>query len=116
MTAKKTTKTKTTTEAPKVASMRIAKKGKKQVDRKAGAKKPSALDAAALVLSETGHAMRCKEMIDMMAERGYWKSPGGRTPHSTLCSAILREINSKGTDARFRRTERGKFTLSQASS
>jgi len=44
-----------------------------------------------------------------MAEKGYWTSPGGQTPHATLYSAILRELKTKGADARFRKTERGKF-------
>ncbi len=30
---------------------------------------------------------------------------------STLYSAILREIGTKGQDARFKKTERGKFAL-----
>ena len=38
-----------------------------------------------------------------------WFSPKGVTPHATLYSAILREINTKGKDARFKKTERGKF-------
>jgi hypothetical protein len=74
------------------------------------AKKLSALDAAARVLSESGQPMNCQEMIEAMAAKGYWSSPGGKTPSSTLYSAILRELKSKGSDARFRKTERGKFT------
>ncbi len=42
---------------------------------------------------------------------GYWSSPGGKTPHATLYSAILREIRKKGKDARFKKTERGRFEL-----
>jgi len=75
------------------------------------AKKPSAIDAAAKVLGEHGQAMSCKEMIDVMAAKGYWTSPGGKTPYATLCSAILREIAAKGKDARFKKSERGKFAL-----
>jgi hypothetical protein len=30
-------------------------------------------------------------------------------PVATLCSAILSEINTKGKDARFKKTERGYF-------
>ncbi len=55
--------------------------------------------------------MNCKEMIDAMAAKKYWSSPGGKTPHATLYSAILREINTKGKDARFKKSERGKFVL-----
>ena len=74
-------------------------------------KKPSAIDAAARVLAETGEAMNCQEMIQAMAEKRYWTSPGGKTPHATLYSSILRELQTKGKDARFKKTERGKFTV-----
>jgi hypothetical protein len=72
-------------------------------------KKLSALDAAARVLREAGSAMNCQQMIQVMAEKGYWTSPGGKTPAATLYSAILRETQTKGSAARFRKTERGKF-------
>ena len=74
-------------------------------------KKLSALDAAARVLGESGQPMNCQEMIETMATKGYWTSPAGKTPGATLSSAILRELKMKGADARFRKTERGKFTL-----
>jgi hypothetical protein len=48
-------------------------------------------------------------MIDAMAAKGLWKSPEGKTPDRTLYAAILREIVTKGKDARFKKTERGKF-------
>ena len=73
-------------------------------------KKLSALEAAARVLGEKGQAMNCQEMIEAMASKGYWSSPGGKTPSATLYSSILRELKTKGADARFRKTERGKFT------
>jgi hypothetical protein len=72
-------------------------------------KKLSALDAAAKVLGEAGQAMTCQEMIAAMAAKGYWTSPGGQTPAATLYSALLRELTTKGADARFVKTERGKF-------
>jgi hypothetical protein len=65
--------------------------------------------AAAKVLAEDGGALNCQEMIDAMAAKGYWTSPGGKTPAATLYSAILREISAKGNEARFKKTERGKF-------
>src|SRR5262245_40548720 len=71
----------------------------------------SALDAAAKVLAETGQPMRCTELIAAMAAKGYWTSPGGKTPASTLYSALLRELKTKKDQARFRKTERGKFGL-----
>ena len=72
-------------------------------------KRVSALDAAAQVLQASGQAMRSQELIAAMAEQGLWSSPNGKTPHATLYAAILREINDKGGDARFRKVERGKF-------
>src|SRR2546429_3439625 len=52
-------------------------------------------DAAAKVLGEQGKPMNCQEMIDAMAAKGYWTSPGGKTPSATLYSAILRELKTK---------------------
>ena len=72
-------------------------------------KKLSALDAAAKVLNEARRPMNCQELIALMANKGLWTSPGGKTPQATLYSAILREIKTKGKEARFTKTERGKF-------
>jgi hypothetical protein len=69
----------------------------------------SAPDAAAKVLAEAGQAMKCQELIAAMAAKGYWTSPGGKTPAATLYSAMLREITAKGAASRFVKTERGKF-------
>jgi hypothetical protein len=71
----------------------------------------SALDAAAKVLAETVQSLSCPELITAMTARGYWSSPKGRTPASTLYSAILRELQNKGEQSRFVKTRRGKFTL-----
>jgi hypothetical protein len=86
-------------------------KAKKVKESKA--KKISALDAAVRVLEEAGQPMTCAEMIEAMAAKGYWTSPGGKTPAATLYSAVLREIAAKGKDARFVKTERGKFRLAR---
>lgn len=82
--------------------------------REAKPKAMSALDAAAKVLAEAGTAMNCKEMIEAMAAKGYWTSPGGKTPAQTLYAAILRETQAKGKDARFAKAERGQFALNGA--
>ena len=66
-----------------------------KVNKQPKAKKTSALDAAAKVLGEQGKPMNCQEMIDAMAAKGYWTSPGGKTPSATLYSAILRELKTK---------------------
>jgi hypothetical protein len=75
-----------------------------------GKKKLSCLDAAAQVLAESNEPMNTKEMIDAMQSQGLWTSDAP-TPHATLYSAILREIQKKGDEARFRKTERGKFEI-----
>jgi hypothetical protein len=107
MSAKKTTKTQAPADAAKKApKAKATKPAKTTLDAPAKATKLSAIDAAAKVLSENGKAMNCKEMIDAMAAKGLWTSPGGKTPHATLYAAILREINDKGAEARFE-----KFTL-----
>ena len=73
-------------------------------------KRMSGLDAAAKVLAESGEPMTAKEVTDAAEAKGYWKSPGGKTPHATVYSAIIREIAQKGDESRFCKTERGKFT------
>jgi hypothetical protein len=108
MSAKKTTKP---AKAPKAKAAKAPKAAKKPAKAKGDAKpkRTSALDAAAKVLADSGEPMNCKALIDAMAKKGLWTSPGGATPWATLYSAILRHINEKGKDARFVKTERGKF-------
>ncbi len=65
---------------------------KAKAKKEAMPKKTSCLDAAAKVLAEEGRPMTCQEMIEAMAAKGYWTSPGGKTPSATLYSAILREL------------------------
>ena len=77
--------------------------------KSAAAKKYSALDAAALVLRESGQPMSCPELIAQMAAKGYWSSPKGKTPASTLYAAIAREVKLKGTASRFTKTGPGRF-------
>ena len=90
-------------------------KGKKTTVAKTANKKPrqtmSDLDAAVKVLSETNEALNCQQMIERMESKKYWVSPGGLTPAQTLYSSILRELQNKGAEARFLKTERGHFTV-----
>ena len=72
--------------------------------------KTSGLDAAAKVLEEAGEPLSCKAIVERAFEAGYWRSDG-KTPAATVYSAILREIQKKGDESRFRKVERGKFTL-----
>lgn len=93
-------------ETPPAESKTAAKPKAAKADKP---KRTSALDAAAKVLAEAGEPLNTKQMVEAMAEKGYWTSPGGKTPHATLYSAILREINGKGSESRFIKSERGKF-------
>jgi hypothetical protein len=86
----------------------------KKPTKKATAKKLSALDAAAQVLTEGGGSMTTKEMIEAMAQKNLWQSPNGKTPAATLYSAILREVTTKGKDSRFQKPEPGKFAATGA--
>ena len=100
--------TKKTTKTPKAEKTPKAKKPAKTSAEEG--RKLSCLDAAAKVLGESKEPMNTKEMIEAMAAKKYWTSPGGKTPSATLYSAILREL-AKGKESRFKKTERGKFAL-----
>jgi len=112
--SKKTTKTK----GPKSAKAKSQQDGQPAGEPKKArvkktsepkAKKVGALDAAAQALAASKEPMNAKAMIEAMAKKGLWTSPGGKTPHATLYSAIIREIAIKGKEARFVKKERGQF-------
>lgn len=107
MATKKTAKPVRRSSAQSAAARKTTKKAAPQKR----AVKTSALDAAAKVLNESKSPLSTREMIDAMLAKGYWESPGGKTPDRTLYSAILREIVLKKGEARFKKAERGKFTL-----
>jgi hypothetical protein len=94
-----TTKTKNTT-----AKKQPAKK-------KAPAKKVSQIEAAYRVLTKAGEPLNCKTMVEAMNKQKLWSSPGGATPDATLYASILREIKTKGKQARFKKVDRGQFAL-----
>jgi hypothetical protein len=99
----------------KKAATKTAKKPKPAAKKPRAAKakpddkKLSAIDAAAKVLGETGEPMATKELIDAMAAKNYWTSPGGKTPERTLYSALVRDITAHGKESRFKKGERGQF-------
>jgi hypothetical protein len=95
-------------------TMSIKPKQKRKASAGPQQKKLSALDAAVIVLNESAQPMTCQEMITQLTAKGYWNSPKGRTPAATLYSAILREIVAKGKEARFVKSERGKFLCNGA--
>ncbi len=96
-------KSRKTTKSAKAAPAKKAK------PKSAKPKKLSALDAAAQVLAASKEPMNAKQMIEAMAAKRLWTSPGGATPWATLYSAILREVATKGKDSRFKKTDRGHF-------
>ena len=73
-------------------------------------KKLSGLDACAQVLKEKGEPMRCKEMVETVLAKGLRKTDG-KTPAQTIYSAILREMNTKKGESRFKKTQRGLFVF-----
>jgi hypothetical protein len=79
-------------------------------DADTGEKRLSCVAAALKVLGESSDPMNAQELITAMETKGYWTSPGGKTPHATLYSAILRDL-ARGDESRFVKTERGRFTV-----
>jgi hypothetical protein len=102
--APKSRKGRGTTKADAVADAMAAAHADKVV-------RTSGLDAAAQVLAAAGKPMTTQEMVKAMFDQGLWTS-NGKTPAATIYSAIIREIAAKGTDARFRKTDRGLFEVS----
>jgi len=97
------------TEGPKPARSRRSRAGAAEAPARPA--KLSALEAAVRLLGESGQAMNCQEMIAAMAAKGYWTSPGGKTPSATLYTSILKELTTKGKESRFVKVERGRFAL-----
>ena len=71
----------------------------------------SQIEAAIQILGKSKNPMNCVTMVEAMQVQGLWTSPGGATPEATLYASILREINGKGKDARFKKVDRGLFAL-----
>ena len=76
-------------------------------------RKVSGLDAAAMVLAESGAPMKAIDVLAEIQKRGLWASKG-KTPEATLYAAIIREIAAKGDASRFRKHDRGMFVAATA--
>jgi hypothetical protein len=112
MNAAKSKTTKTLSKQPpatKAKKKPAAGKSPRPKAKAAKIAKLSAIDAAAKVLTESKEPLTTRELIALMADRKLWTSPAGKTPERTLYSALTREINAKGKDARFVKTDRGRF-------
>jgi len=75
--------------------------------------KLSQIQAAIRVLEKANEPLNCQTMVEQMAKQRLWKSPGGQTPAATLYAAILRDIQKQGKQARFKKVDRGLFTLNR---
>ena len=82
-----------------------------------GGKRMGLVSAAIQILADAGAdaAMNCHELVKAAAERGLWQPRAGKTPANTLYAALLREVRDKGEASRFRKIDRGKFSLNKAS-
>ena len=78
---------------------------------KRGGGKTSLLEAAAKVLESSNAPMGVKEMFEEAKRRRLWAPGAGKTPLQTLYSSIYREIKEKGSDARFKKEARGRFSF-----
>jgi hypothetical protein len=87
--------------------------GKAKAAKPKGERKPGILTLAADVLKDAKAPMDCKAIVEKVLAKGLWQT-SGKTPAATLYAAIIREIATKGKDARFRKTDRGLFELSAA--
>ena len=110
-TRKTTTKKKETTK--KAASRGRSKKAStakqtKRSDKSDQPKRVSGLDLAAKVLASAKEPLNTKTIAERVIAAG-WVTKGA-TPHATLYAAIIREIDLKGAESRFKKTDRGLFT------
>ncbi len=96
---------------PSKRTQRKAANKTRRRPKKAG--RTSLLDAAAAVLAKAQEPMTCPEMVEAVLKAGTWTTRG-KTPAATLSAAIYREIQDKGKEARFAKSERGRFRLSAA--
>ena len=105
-------KAKAATEARAPATATRANPRNRGGDRASGKtkKRTGILDAAAQILAKAKEPMGCNDIVEQAIAKGLW-STSGKTPGATLYSAILREIQTKGKQARFEKVERGRFRL-----
>jgi len=108
--------------APDATRANVGREGASQTGTKAAKKakaprekKPSLLDLAAEVLAKAKEPMDCKAIVEKVLASGRWQTKG-KTPAATLYSAILRHMQKKGKDARFKKVGRGQFALARKES
>lgn len=90
-TTAKASSTKTTKKAVSPMAAKPAAKAKKTLTaetKSPATGKLSQIAAAERVLAESNEPMTCKAMVEAMSAKGYWTSPGGKTPEATLYTVV----------------------------
>ena len=100
-------KTSTLQNAVDKTETKTAKDQSKQVRVPRADGKVSGLEAALIVLRESGEAMNIKQIMEKINERNL-ASLAGKTPSATVSAAIQREISHK-PDSRFEKAGKGLF-------
>jgi len=96
-----------TPKATKVAPGRnVGQRGAPQAKEK----RVGLVEAAIQVMKASGKPMNCQEVVKAILEKKLWETTG-KTPAATLYASILREIQKKGSEARFKKVDRGQFAL-----
>jgi len=98
--------------APTAAAKSTTTKTTKTTAERAS-KKTGLLDAAVAVLTKMKVPMNCPQIINEMRSSHLYEFGKGLTPAATLYASILREIQKKGGQARFKKVQRGYFELSK---
>ncbi len=107
--AKTTPKATENTNAPKGRDTGQTDAKVAKINKPTKPKKISGLTAAFMVLVDADKDLGVKKIVEIAAEKGWWKSDAA-TPHATIYAAIIREVATKGDDARFKRgKKRGTF-------
>jgi hypothetical protein len=94
------------------SSKTAARMNGKRAGKGGGSGGMSGLDAAAKVLADAGKPLTTQEIVERAIKSGLWKTEG-KTPAATIYAAIIREIAKKGAAGRFRKTDRGHFTVAK---
>lgn len=74
----------------------------------------SGLDAAVKILVENKKPLKAKEIVELASSKGYWTSPGGKTPWNTIEAQMNTEIKKRGKESRFAKPGPGLFTIVRA--
>ncbi len=100
--------------AEKKVTKKVVNKVKADTEKVAPDKRVTLVGAAIEILRDAKEPMACKDIVELALERKIWEpAKGGKTPANTLYATFLREIKSKGNNARFKKALPGKFELNQ---